>query len=137
MIRITIVAMATLAGAAPAAAETKLPFIGAMIYATAEGCVKLKALAGGGGPNVQTVPEYLTETGFGGWEGGCEFTAFTEIETGKTFEVKMTCLEGEEENESIDTFVVDPATKAISVTEKGATTSTVFLPCDAPAPSFE
>lgn len=134
----TLLSAACLAlAAAPATADVKIPFIGAAVYATKEGCEKLKALAAGGEKNVATVPEFLTEDRFGGWEGGCTFASLTETQAGRAWEVQKTCFEGEDETQTTDIFELDVTTKAIAVTEKGQTAPTVFLPCDAPAPIFD
>lgn len=137
MARTILTAVFFALAAAPAAADVKIPFIGATVYATKDGCEKLKALAAGGEKNVATVPEFLTEDRFGGWEGGCTFASLVETQAGKTWEVLKTCFEGEDETQSTDIFEFDASTGAISVTEKGQTTPTVFLPCDAPAPKFD
>ena len=89
---------------APARAAVKGTFIGPGIYATQDGCEKLKALAAGGDKNVGTVPETLTEDGFSSWEGTCTFKSFTEKEKGRMWSAAMDCAEGATEGPESDVF---------------------------------
>lgn len=109
-------------------ATVKGTFIGPGIYATAEGCQKLSALAAGGDQNVGTVPETLTEDGFEGWEGSCTFTSVTEVEPGKKWKTEMQCAEGPDENEETDIFERLPD-GALKVTQDNHVT--MFQRCDA------
>ena len=68
-----VVAALSVGACASAEAGASAYFLGTSVYATEEGCVKLKALAAGGPKNVGTVPETLTSQGFKSWEGGCAF----------------------------------------------------------------
>ena len=68
-----VVAALSVGACASAEAGASAYFLGTSVYATDEGCVKLKALAAGEPKNVGTVPETLTSQGFKSWEGGCAF----------------------------------------------------------------
>lgn len=63
-------------------------------FATEEGCKKLAAIEAGGPRTVETAPEVLTEDGFKGWEGACEFTRVFEHEPGRVWLGLMVCSEG-------------------------------------------
>lgn len=84
---------AMLLAAGPAAAKVKARFIAGQ-FATEEGCAKLKAIDAGKPRNVETVPDVLTEDGFQGWEGNCEFTQVFEHEPGRVWVGLMVCSEG-------------------------------------------
>jgi hypothetical protein len=137
MPRVSPTAVALSLAVLPAAAQTKAPFIGDKVYATVDGCVKLKAIAAGGDKNAGTVPEFLTAFGFGGWEESCAFTAIKEAMPGRAWDVAMNCFGGADEYASTERFEFDAATLAITVTEPVEKKSTVFLPCEAPAPTFD
>jgi hypothetical protein len=113
--------------ATPAFAEVKGTFIGPGTYATAEGCVKLKAIAAGTARNVSTVPETLTMDGFLGWEGACSFRSITETVKGKTWKASMDCYEGADEGPESDIFERLPD-GSIKVTVMGK--ETTFVRCD-------
>lgn len=108
-------------------AIVKGTFVGAGIYATAEGCQKLAALAKGGDQNAGTVPELLTEDGFEGWEGSCTFTSVAEVEAGKKWKAEMQCAEGAEEGPETDVFERLPD-GTLKVTQDDHVT--IFQRCD-------
>jgi len=89
------------------------------IYALEGRCEKVAALAAGGPKTVQTVPETLTSEGFRSWEGGCDFVSIAEKEKGRVYEAQMTCVEGAEEWTETDTFTLDAAAGAITVSVDG------------------
>lgn len=123
--------LALIVAAGPARADVKVvkgSFIGEGTYATADGCKKLTALTAGGDRNVGTVPETLTVDGFEGWEGGCTFTSFTEIEKDKKWKALMHCAEGPDEGPESDIFERMPDGK-IKVTVMD--NATIFERCDA------
>lgn len=104
-----LLAAALISGAAlPALAGSKATFLGDGTYATAEGCVKHKAIAAGGPKNLSTTPETLTASGFSGWEFDCVFTAVKEVVKGRKWVVKETCSEGPETWKSSETFELLP-----------------------------
>lgn len=108
--------------------EVKGTFIGEGTYATAEGCEKLQALAAGGDRNIETVPETLTMNGFEGWEGGCTFASFTEIEKDKKWQARLHCFDGPDEGPESDIFERLPDGK-IKLTVMG--NDTILQRCDA------
>lgn len=93
-----------IAMAVPAYADMESMFIGEGTYASEEGCRKLAALAAGGDRNLGTVPETLTAEGFEGWEHRCTFTSISEKIEGRSWVAKMTCTEGDSEDERTTTF---------------------------------
>lgn len=120
-----------IAGLSAAHAEPKsvqADFIGADIYATADGCSKVAALAAGAERNLTSVPDTLTRNGYEGWEGGCTFTSITELEPGKKWKAEMACAEGAEEGTETDIFerLADGKLKII-VND----TATILERCDA------
>lgn len=124
---LAIAPLLAVAGAA-AAGEVKGTFVGDGIYATADGCMKLAALASGGDRNVETVPETLTVNGFEGWEGGCTFASITEIEKGRKWKARLHCVDGAEEGPESDVFERMPD-GTIKVTIMG--NDTILQRCDA------
>lgn len=127
---LALVAAALLPAAARevVAGEIKGTFIGEGIYATAEGCKKLAALAAGADRNIETVPETLTIDGFEGWEGGCTFASFTEVEKGKKWKARLHCVDGPDEGPESDIFERLPDGK-IKMTVMD--NDTIFERCDA------
>jgi hypothetical protein len=105
--------------AAPACAEGQRASFIDGVYAMEGRCEKVAALAAGGPKNVETVPETLTSEGFRSWEGGCDFILITEKEKGRVYEAQMSCIEGPEEWTETDTFTIDSATGAITVSVEG------------------
>ena len=89
-----VVAALSVGACASAEAGASAYFLGTSVYATDEGCVKLKALAAGEPKNVGTVPETLTSQGFKSWEGGCAFGSIQERRRHKLYVSRMTCFEG-------------------------------------------
>ncbi len=117
--------------ATPSSAQETATFLGTGLYATAEGCGKLKALAAGGDRNISTVPETMTEKGFDGWEHGCTFKSIAESAPGKSWKVVTACEEGESQWEDTQVFE-KTAEGTFKVTGEGEEEATVYAVCDAP-----
>ena len=128
-----VVAALSLGACASAEAGASAYFLGTAVYATEEGCVKLKALAAGGPKNVGTVPETLTSGGFKSWEGGCAFGSIQERRRHKLYVSRMTCFEGPERWLEKNSFELDLKARTVTVTVAEGRTkkTTVFKKCDA------
>jgi len=123
-----LLASASVAGAQ----EPSGTFIGSGIFATGEGCTKLKALEAGKERSGETVPETLTVEGFQTWEGGCTFASVKETEKGKSWTARMICGEELEASSEIDIFTRN-ADGSWDVRVGGDAKPTHYVRCDAAA----
>lgn len=121
--------LAALGAAAPAHAnKLKGEFLGPGVYATKDGCAKLKALEAGGDRNAGTVPDTLSADGFSGWEGACTFRSIIETTPGRVWKASMDCHEGAMEGPETDIYEKMPD-GGVKVTVMG--NAMMFYRCDA------
>lgn len=116
-------------GSGVCADQVQAKFLGVGIYATKDGCEKLAKLnAGQAEPNVSTVPETLSASGFKSWEGSCSFKSIDEITEGKAYKAKLSCIDGGEEWEEADTITRNDD-GSYTVIVDGEEPGVIFHPC--------
>lgn len=104
-------------------------FIDGIYVMSDDACEKLKRLAGGETPSINTVPWSVNAKGFDYWEGGCEFSKITERVVGREWVVVAECSDGPEETTETYTFVRQTGA-AFAVTLEGEKDARTYTRCD-------
>lgn len=113
------IAIVSVLAASPVSAEVKRADFIQGTFAKPGLCDKVAAVAAGGPKNLDTVTETLTPDGFRSWEGNCDFETITEKEKGRSYEAKMSCIEGAAQWTETNTFDIDPSGQTMTVWIEG------------------